>query len=99
VQPATLIVSKELEMQLEALYHEAKGRNASRSASCSAPLSQAHGFSDDIVIIVGPALVVSAAISRSGAVEILMKPLVPRMRTSAMQVAVLASAVTALSAS
>jgi di/tricarboxylate transporter len=42
--------------------------------------------------------VVSAAISRSGLVESLMKPLVPRMRTSAMQVAVLASAVTALSA-
>jgi di/tricarboxylate transporter len=57
-----------------------------------------HGFSDDIVIIVGSALVVSAAISRSGLVESLMKPLVPRMRTSAMQVAVLASAVTALSA-
>jgi di/tricarboxylate transporter len=56
------------------------------------------GFSDDIVIIVGSALVVSAAIGRSGLVESLMKPLVPRMRTSDMQVAVLASAVTALSA-
>ena len=56
------------------------------------------GFGDDIVIIVGSALVVSAAIGRSGLVETLMKPLVPRMRTSGMQVAVLASAVTALSA-
>jgi di/tricarboxylate transporter len=56
------------------------------------------GFSDDIVVIVGSALVVSAAIGRSGLVESLMKPLVPRMRTSDMQVAVLASAVTALSA-
>jgi Citrate transporter len=56
------------------------------------------GFSDDIVIIVGSALVVSAAIGRSGLVEALMTPLVPRMRTSAMQVAVLTSAVTALSA-
>ena len=56
------------------------------------------GFSDDIVIIVGSALVVSAAIGRSGLVETLMKPLVPRMRTSGMQVAVLVSAVTALSA-
>jgi di/tricarboxylate transporter len=62
------------------------------------PADAFRGFSDDIVIIVGSALVVSAAISRSGVVEILMKPLVPRMRTSAMQVAVLASAVTALSA-
>ena len=56
------------------------------------------GFSDDIVIMVGYALVVSAAIGRSGLVETLMKPLVPRMGTSAMQVAVLGSAVTALSA-
>ena len=56
------------------------------------------GFSNDIVIIVGSALVVSAAIGRSGLVETLMKPLVPRMGTSYMQVAVLASAVTALSA-
>ena len=62
------------------------------------PADAFRGFSDDIVIIVGSALVVSAAISRSGLVESLMKPLVPRMRTSAMQVAVLASAVTALSA-
>jgi hypothetical protein len=56
------------------------------------------GFSDDIVIIVGSALVVSAAIGRSGLVETLMKPLVPRMQTSVFQVAVLGSAVTALSA-
>jgi di/tricarboxylate transporter len=62
------------------------------------PAEAFRGFSDDIVIIVGSVLVVSAAISRSGLVENLMKPLVPRMRTSAMQVAVLASAVTALSA-
>jgi di/tricarboxylate transporter len=55
------------------------------------------GFSNEIVIIVGSALVVSAAIGRSGLVETLMKPLVPRMTTSASQVAVLASAVTALS--
>jgi hypothetical protein len=32
------------------------------------------GFSDDIVIIVGSALVVSAAISRSGIVETVMRP-------------------------
>ncbi len=62
------------------------------------PKDAFRGFSDDIVIIVGSALVVSAAISRSGLVETLMKPLVPRMQTSVMQVAVLGSAVTALSA-
>jgi di/tricarboxylate transporter len=55
------------------------------------------GFSSDIVIIIGSALVVSAAIGRSGLIEILMQPLAPRMTTSDMQVAVLASAVTALS--
>ena len=62
------------------------------------PQEAFRGFSDDIVIIVGSALVVSAAIGRSGLVESLMKPLVPRMRTSVIQVAVLATAVTALSA-
>ena len=62
------------------------------------PKDAFRGFSDDIVIIVGSALVVSAAIGRSGLIETLMKPLVPRMQTSVMQVAVLGSAVTALSA-
>ena len=62
------------------------------------PANAFRGFSDDIVVIVGSALVVSAAVSRSGLVETLMKPLVPRMRTSGTQVAVLVSAVTALSA-
>jgi di/tricarboxylate transporter len=62
------------------------------------PADAFRGFSDDIVIIVGSALVLSAAISRSGLVETLMKPFIPRMTTSGMQVLVLASAVTALSA-
>jgi di/tricarboxylate transporter len=63
------------------------------------PAAQAfRGFSSDIVIIIGSALVVSAAIGRSGLIEILMKPFMPRMTTSGMQVTVLASAVTALSA-
>lgn len=62
------------------------------------PAEGFRGFSDDIVIIVGSALVLSAAISRSGLVETLMKPFIPRMTTSMMQVAVLVSAVTALSA-
>lgn len=63
------------------------------------PVAEAfRGFSNEIVIIVGSALVVSAAIGRSGLVETLMKPFTPRMTTSGMQVAVLGSAVTALSA-
>ena len=70
------------------------------SVACGiVPAAQAfRGFSSDIVIIIGSALVVSAAIGRSGLVETLMKPFVPKMTTSGMQVAVLASAVTALSA-
>ncbi|HEX6114679.1 MAG TPA: SLC13 family permease [Geminicoccaceae bacterium] len=71
---------------------------ASIASGIVKPSEAFRGFSDDIVIIVGSALVVSAAIGRSGLVETLMKPLVPRMQTSFMQVAVLGSAVTALSA-
>jgi di/tricarboxylate transporter len=71
---------------------------ASIASGIVTPNEAFRGFSDDIVIIVGSALVVSAAIGRSGLVETMMKPLVPRMRTSFMQVAVLGSAVTALSA-
>jgi di/tricarboxylate transporter len=71
---------------------------ASISCGIVEPQNAFRGFSNDIVIIVGSALVVSAGIGRSGLVETLMNPLLPRMRTSGMQVAVLASAVTALSA-
>ena len=63
---------------------------ASIACGIVTPADAFRGFSDDIVIIVGSALVVSAAIGRSGLVETLMKPFVPRMTTSVMQVAVLA---------
>ncbi|PWC34023.1 SLC13 family permease [Azospirillum sp. TSO35-2] len=56
------------------------------------------GFSDDIVVIVGSALVVSAAVGRSGVVEAAMRPLASRMTTVWSQVLVLAGAVTLLSA-
>ncbi len=56
------------------------------------------GFSDDIIVIVGSALVISAAIGRSGVVEAAMRPLGARMRTPASQVLVLTAAVTLLSA-
>ncbi|MDP4026878.1 SLC13 family permease [Methylobacterium sp. NEAU 140] len=55
------------------------------------------GFSDDIVIIVGCALVLSAAIARSGAVETLMRPLTPRLRSVRSQVPALVGGVLALS--
>ena len=40
------------------------------------------GFSDDIVIIVGAALVLSTAIARSGAVETLMRPILPHLTSA-----------------
>ena len=56
------------------------------------------GFSDDIVIIVASALLVSAAVQRSGIVETLLRPIAPRLTTTTAQVAVLAGAVALLSA-
>ena len=56
------------------------------------------GFSDDIVIIVGSALVVSAAVGRSGIIEEAMRPLSARMKTVPAQIVVLTGAVTLLSA-
>lgn len=55
------------------------------------------GFADDIVIIVASALLVSAAVARSGVVETAMRPLVPHLRSPATQVPVLAGAVMLLS--
>lgn len=56
------------------------------------------GFSDQIVVIVASALVVSAAVGRSGVVEWLIRPLSPYMRTTGMQIGVLAGAVAVMSA-
>ncbi len=51
------------------------------------------GFSDDIVIIVASALVVSAAVARSGAVETAMRPLLPYLQTERLQVPALVAVV------
>ncbi|AVF05218.1 MULTISPECIES: SLC13 family permease [Devosia] len=56
------------------------------------------GFSNDIVIIVGSALVVSAAVARSGIMEILIRRHVPRMSSPRVQLIVLVTIVTVLSA-
>jgi di/tricarboxylate transporter len=56
------------------------------------------GFSDDIVIIVGSALVVSAAVARSGIAEMLMRHLEPWLKTTGVQIAVLAFLVAVMSA-
>jgi len=56
------------------------------------------GFSDDIVIIVASALVVSAAVARSGIVEGLVQRVAPRLTSVQSQLIVLVAAVTLLSA-
>ena len=55
------------------------------------------GFSNEIVVIVGAALVVSAVIARSGVVESLMRPVLPYLRTTQTQVPVLVGCVMLLS--
>jgi len=56
------------------------------------------GFSDDIVIIVACALLVSAAVGRSGVIEDALARIGPYLTTRTIQVAVLVGTVTALSA-
>jgi di/tricarboxylate transporter len=56
------------------------------------------GFGDDIVIIVASALVVSAAVERSGVVEALIRPLAARIATTQGEVVLLVATVTTLSA-
>ncbi|MFW2391767.1 MAG: SLC13 family permease, partial [Methyloceanibacter sp.] len=55
------------------------------------------GFSDDIVIIVASALIVSAAVGRSGVIERVVRMLGPYLTTVYRQIAALVGAVTALS--
>ncbi|RVT42072.1 SLC13 family permease [Sphingobium algorifonticola] len=56
------------------------------------------GFSDDIVIIVASALVVSAAVERSGIVELLLGKLSSRVKRIRWQLMILVTSVTFLSA-
>jgi di/tricarboxylate transporter len=56
------------------------------------------GFSDDIVIIVGSALVVSAAVARSGIVDIAIKKFFPNLTSIRTQLALLMIVVAVLSA-
>jgi di/tricarboxylate transporter len=55
------------------------------------------GFSDDIVIIVASALVVSAAVARSGVVERMVRMLGPYLTTITRQIVALVGSVTVLS--
>ncbi|MBV8094821.1 MAG: SLC13 family permease [Acetobacteraceae bacterium] len=61
------------------------------------PSKAFEGFANEVVIIIAAALVISAAIARSGVVETLMRPILPRLRTVQMQVPVLVATVTLLS--
>jgi di/tricarboxylate transporter len=56
------------------------------------------GFSDDIVIIVGSALLVSAAVARSGIMEVAIQRVAPSLRGVRAQLVVLVLVVTVLSA-
>ncbi|MBB3893117.1 di/tricarboxylate transporter [Phenylobacterium haematophilum] len=55
------------------------------------------GFSNDITVIIAAALVVSAAFAKSGIVEAVLRPLIPKLKTERSQVPVLTAAVTVLS--
>lgn len=56
------------------------------------------GFSDDIVVIVASALIVSAAVSRSGVMEALVQRYAPNVTAPRMQLIILVSVVALLSA-
>lgn len=56
------------------------------------------GFSDDIVIIVASALLVSYGVSRSGVMELVIQRFLPQMQSARVQLIFLVGVVTALSA-
>jgi di/tricarboxylate transporter len=56
------------------------------------------GFSDDIVVIVAGALVVSAAVARSGIIEVGLQPIAPHITSVRAQIVVLVGTVALLSA-
>jgi len=55
------------------------------------------GFTSDVVIVIGSALVVSAAVGQSGVIEGITRPLFARLRTARSQVPALAGATALLS--
>ncbi len=56
------------------------------------------GFSDDIVVIVAGALIVSAAVARSGIIELALQPIAPHVNSPRVQIIVLVGSVALLSA-
>jgi di/tricarboxylate transporter len=62
------------------------------------PAKQAFtGFTSDVVVIIASALVVSAAVARSGVIEAFLQPLLSRLKTAGTQVPALAGATALLS--
>jgi len=55
------------------------------------------GFSNDIVVIIGSALVLSAAVAKSGVVDRLIAPLLPHLKSERTQVPVFSAATAVLS--
>jgi di/tricarboxylate transporter len=55
------------------------------------------GFTSDVVVIIASALVISAAVARSGVIEQLLQPLLSRLKTSVTQVPVMAGSTAVLS--
>jgi di/tricarboxylate transporter len=67
-------------------------------ATRDVPLKQAFGgFTSDVVVIIASALIVSAAIARSGAIEWAVRPLLNRLQRPVSQVPVLAGTTAVLS--
>lgn len=67
-------------------------------ATGDVPAKQAFsGFTSDVVVIVGSALVISAAVARSGVIEWAIGPWLERLRTARVQVPVLAGTTALLS--
>jgi di/tricarboxylate transporter len=56
------------------------------------------GFSDEIVVIVAGALIVSAAVARSGIIEVALQPIAPHVTSPRVQILVLVGSVALLSA-
>jgi len=56
------------------------------------------GFSDEIVVIVAGALIVSAAVARSGIIEVALQPIAPHVTSLRVQILILVGAVALLSA-
>lgn len=71
---------------------------ASVAAGLVKPDEAFSGFSDDIVLIIASALVVSAGIARSGLVDMLIRPVAAKLDTPGKQVAGLGGTVAVLSA-